>query len=111
MPSKKNLEDYATKLSDHNKYLGYLAWAEIYLQIPARVDDGRNVLRDLIKEYPNYPHAYLKLWAVYTQDGAHKFAIDIAEMLHVRNAEIASNSEMKIIPIIYAKSLFENQKF
>ena len=31
LPVNKNIEDYAIKLSEINKYLGYMAWAEIYL--------------------------------------------------------------------------------
>jgi len=28
---KGNVETYAAKLSEYNKYLGYLGWAEVYL--------------------------------------------------------------------------------
>ena len=31
LPVNKNIEDYAIKLSEINKFLGYMAWAEIYL--------------------------------------------------------------------------------
>lgn len=44
------------------------------------------VLKDLIKEYPNYPHAYLRLWSLFNSDEAHKFAIEIAETLKLKNS-------------------------
>lgn len=31
LPVNKNFEEYAIKLSEINKYLGYMGWAEIYL--------------------------------------------------------------------------------
>lgn len=55
----RKLEDCANTISGINKYMGYLAWSEIYLHDPASVGHGRNILRDLVKEYPQYPHAYM----------------------------------------------------
>ena len=40
----RNIEDYAAKLSDLNKYLGYMGWAEVYINTPNKIEDGRNVL-------------------------------------------------------------------
>ena len=71
IPAFKNPEDLASKLMNLNKYLGYLGWAEVYLHTPTKVNQGRSVLKDLIKEYPTYPHAYLRLWALHDKEESH----------------------------------------
>lgn len=44
----KQSQEYAVKISKMDKYLGYIAWSEIYLSHPNKRDLGMQVLNDLI---------------------------------------------------------------
>ena len=52
----KNLaKDFALLISKIDPYIGYIAWAEIYLSQDKKKDLGVQVLEDLIKDHSNRP--------------------------------------------------------
>ena len=53
---------YATKIMKLNKYMGYIAWVEIYLRDKTKLKLANEVLFDLMSEYPINPHAFLRKW-------------------------------------------------
>ena len=90
MLPKKKSKDYALKIQKANKYLGYIAWAEIYLNDPEKIQLGIDVLEDLTQEYPQQPHAYLRLWACYRQLKNWPKALEIVEKLFIYGDELAN---------------------
>ena len=89
-----------------NKYMGYISWAEIYLRDKKKKDLGDNVLQDLINEYPKYPHAFLRKWRKDFDSGNFLDSIEPMEELFLKEEEMYSIPEMKIIiALLYAKSL------
>jgi hypothetical protein len=56
---KFSIEDLAVRIKSNDEYLGYLAWAEVYLTRPEKVDFGLSVLKELVDYYPNNMEAYL----------------------------------------------------
>lgn len=52
---KRKAKDYALKIKVFDEYMGYLAWAEIYVSMPEKRELGIQVLEDLIKDNPDRP--------------------------------------------------------
>jgi hypothetical protein len=52
---KKKAKDYAVLIKKADEYMGYMAWAEIYLSQNEKKEVGIQVLQDLIKDNPNRP--------------------------------------------------------
>ena len=59
-------EYYASKIKDLDKYIGYLAWCEVYFK-RNDCEKGKNLLKELINCYINRPEAYVKLWYYFYQ--------------------------------------------
>lgn len=78
---RKKAKDYAQTLKKADEYIGYLAWAEIYISTTEKREVGIQVLEDLVKENPNRPQAYLRLWSIYNLIGNSSKSFEIAEKL------------------------------
>lgn len=52
---KKKAKDFALRIQKIDVYMGYLAWAEIYISQPDKRDLGIQVLEDLIKDHTDRP--------------------------------------------------------
>ncbi len=89
-------EAYSYEIKRIDEYLGYIAWVEkyVYTDKKAQLDDGKDVLRELIGKYPNRPEAYLKLWRIYYQQGRIEECIDISEKLFIEGTEYEENELM-----------------
>ena len=64
-----------------DEYVGYLAWAEVYLSTKDKREVGIQVLEDLVRDHPNRPQAYLRLWNIYNLTGNKNKSYEIAEKL------------------------------
>jgi hypothetical protein len=80
-------EEYALKIKEMDNYLGYLAWAEIYLATKKTEKFGRNVLRELVKEYPSQPEGYLRMWSIKFEDD---FMLEISEKMFIMGTEVTT---------------------
>jgi len=81
--SRKKPQDYGLKIQKVNKYLGYVAWAEIYLNRKDKRELGLEVLQELIKENPEQPYAYLRLWQQYCIHTHFEGVLEISEKLFI----------------------------
>lgn len=61
---KKKAKDYAQMMKKADEYMGYLGWAEIYISSKEKREVGIQVLEDLVRDNPNRPQAYLRLWSI-----------------------------------------------
>lgn len=52
---KKQAKDFALKIKKLDPYMGYMAWAEIYISQPDKRSLGIQVLEDLIKDNADRP--------------------------------------------------------
>jgi len=70
------------------------------------------VLQDLITEYPKFPHAFLRKWRKEFDDEAYLDSLEPMEELFLKEEEMYSIPEMKIIvALLYAKSLVRTNQY
>lgn len=70
------------------------------------------VLNDLSEKYSRKPEAHIKLWKFYyKQDLEFRKALEVAERLFIMGTEIEIPELKVTIALIYAKSLFKNEKY
>ena len=104
--------NYASKIMKRNKYMGYIAWAEIYLRDKKKFKLGNDVLNDLISEYPKHPHAYLRKWRKEFDCERYLDSIEPMEDLFLKEEEMHSIPELKIIiALLYSKSLVKTNQY
>lgn len=104
--------NYASKIMKQNKYMGYIAWAEIYLRDKKKFNLGNDVLNDLISEYPKHPHAYLRKWRKEFDNERYLDSIEPMEDLFLKEEEMHSIPELKIIiALLYSKSLVKTNQY
>lgn len=59
------VEDIAVWIKELDEYMGYLAWAEIYIsKKDSKVEFGLSVLNEMVEFYPNLIFAYIRLWNI-----------------------------------------------
>lgn len=96
-------EFYASRIKDQDKYFGYLAWSEIYLQKDWQ--KGVSLLKELINQYPYRPEAYTKLWKYYYYTTKnYELSEDIASEAFLRVTDYAYNSYYLLFCLYCAKS-------
>lgn len=100
-------EDYAIRIKDVSEYLGYIAWAEIYISLN-KDEEAEEVLSDLWSAYPKFPHAFLKLWDFMFKKKRYYDSIQPIEELFVKIGDFYTIPEVRIamVPLLYAKTLF-----
>ncbi|CDW77883.1 ras-2 protein [Stylonychia lemnae] len=122
-------QDYALKIQKLDSYMGYMAWAEIYISQREKRQLGIQVLLDLIKEHNERPQAYLKLWFIYNLNNNNLKALELAEKLFIYGTGVIQTAEDQdeskaspnvasnivlfrscLITLLYAKSLFKSQE-
>ena len=103
---------YASKIMKLNKYFGYIAWVEVYLKDKTKLKLANEVLFDLMTEYPNSPHAFLRKWRKEYESDAYLDWILPIEELFLKDEEMNWIPELKIIiALLYSKSLAKTNQF
>lgn len=80
---KKSAKDFALKIAGIEKYLGYMAWAEIYIADPAKRQLGLEVLNELVNQEPTRPQAYLRMWSLSSLQKDKARMQELAEQLFI----------------------------
>lgn len=103
---------YASKIMKSNKYMGYIAWSEIYLRDKNKKKLGNDVLLDLMSEYPKHPHAFLRKWRSDYDTEHFLDSIEPMEELFLKEEEMYSIPELPIIVgLLYSKSLVKTKQY
>lgn len=103
---------YASKIMKQHKYMGYMAWVEIYLRDKKKKDLANDVLHDLMTEYPKHPHAFLRKWRKDFENEEYLDSIEPMEELFLKEEDMYSIPELKIIVgLLYAKSLIRTNQY
>lgn len=105
--TKNKAEAYSYQIKRIDEYLGYIAWTEMYTYTSdtTKLNDCKDVLRELIINYPGRPEAYLKLWTIYNKMKRIEDAIDIAERLFIEGTEYEGDEITNVIVLSYVRSL------
>jgi len=105
--AKNKAEAYSYQIKRIDEYLGYIAWTEMYTYSSdtSKLNDCKDVLRELIVSYPARPEAYLKLWTFYTKAKRIEDSIDIAERLFIEGTEYEGDEITNVIVLSYVRSL------
>lgn len=102
-------EFYASKIKDIDKYYGYLAWSELYLQHDWQ--KGVSVLKELIKQFPYRPEAYTRLWKYYYYTAKnYEFAEDVISEAFLRVTDYTYNNFYLLFCLYCAKSYYKTGK-
>lgn len=102
-------EYYASKIKDMDKYFGYLAWSDLYIQTDSK--KGVSLLKELIKQFPCRPEAYTKLWKhYYFTSKNYELAEDTASEAFLRVTDYAFNHYYVLFCLYCAKSYFKTGK-
>eukprot|EP00826_Nyctotherus_ovalis_P043530 TRINITY_DN4595_c0_g1_i5.p1 TRINITY_DN4595_c0_g1~~TRINITY_DN4595_c0_g1_i5.p1 ORF type:complete len:407 (-),score=128.39 TRINITY_DN4595_c0_g1_i5:1287-2507(-) len=104
---KNKAEAYSYQIKRIDEYLGYIAWTEMYTYSSdtTKLNDCKDVLRELVTNYPGRPEAYLKLWALYVKMERLEDSIDIAERLFIEGTEYEGDEVTNVIVLCYVRSL------
>ena len=105
-------EEYALKIKEIHKYLGYIAWSDAYAAL-GKAAEAEEVLVDLVDVYPRFPHAYIKLWDIRFKNEKYLEWIEPIEELFIKVGDFYTIPELQIamIPLIYAKSLYQIKQY
>jgi hypothetical protein len=87
---KKKARDFALKIQKLDSYLGYLAWAEIYISQRSKRKLGIQVLEDLIRDQSQQPQAYLRLWNIHYINKNKAKVLELAEKLFIYGSGYSS---------------------
>jgi len=87
---KKSAKDFALKIATVEKYLGYMAWAEIYIADPSKRHLGLEVLSELVTQEPTRPQAYLRMWSLSSLQKDVTRMHELAEQLFICGAGFQS---------------------
>jgi len=69
-------------IKDIDEYLGYIAWAKIFLFVSEKWNMMAEVLVELVMKFPSYPEAYFALWHYVKKFKNNDFqCLEIAERL------------------------------
>lgn len=102
-------EYYATCIKDIDPYLGYLAWSEIFVNVSWEKAIG--IMKELVKQYPNRPEAYVKLWSYYYYEVQNfEQAEDIAAEAFLRVTDSETTDYYVIFCLACSKSYFKTGK-
>ena len=103
---------YASKIMKLNKYMGYIAWVEVYLRDKTKLKLANEVLFDLMTEYPDNPHAFLRKWRKEYEWESYLDWILPIEELFLKDDEMYCIPEFKIIiALLYSKSLVKTNQY
>lgn len=106
--SSKKPEDYAARIMELNQYLGTLAHTELRFLDPEQVIKGRDRLVELTNKYPNYPHAFIRLWIYDYSSGNITHSLEAIEPLYTNYSDFYTVPEMyTMIVNLYSQSLFQ----
>jgi tetratricopeptide (TPR) repeat protein len=101
---------FAAKIKEIDSYYGYLAWNEVLFK-RNELDNGLNILKELIRNHGNRPEAYIKLWThyYYTQKNYEKAEDTVSEaILKVTSHEY--HHFYILISLFLAKTQFKLKK-
>jgi hypothetical protein len=93
---KNEAEVYACGIKKVDKYLGYIAWTELYSYSGLKTDNeaAKDILWELVAKDANRPEAYCKLWAIYNREHKLDTCVDICDRLFLEASEYDDNEYM-----------------
>jgi len=96
MKLKNTLESYSYEIKKIDEYLGFLSWIELYIytDIQEKIDNAKDMLWQLITDYPSKPEAYLKLWSIYIKENKYEKCMSLCENILLNVNDIEDNEYM-----------------